>query len=338
MKRELKFITVCPIDSYFTWQIHSWLESLKKIGHSDKAIVLLFEPLGRTNPKWQQVIDLYPEAEFHFYKDDGTVDPLLSTYIPILRPYTMIKYCEEFPEISEKAVFYCDSDVLFLENFNIDHLLDDDIIYGSDTNSYINASYFDNKINDVLPNKLEKYKMIDVLGEAAKIVGITRQICENNNDNSIGTQYLLKNTNKEFWQNIFNKSIPLLLYLGRINKQFFENENKGYQKWVSDMWLVLWELWRLGYETKIVDELEFAWAPDDINKLKRCTIYHNAGISGPIQDGYPCFYKGKYINGNDPFKDQHIYDVLKSEESKKHCTWYYTNELKKVKDKYKLEY
>jgi len=336
--KELKFCTVAPIDSYFTWQIHLWLESLKKLGHSNKAIVLLFEPQGRTNPKWKQIIDLYPEAEFHFYKDDGSVAPLLGTYIPILRPYCMAKYCTQFPEIAEKAVFYCDSDIIFTEKFNIDHLLEDDIIYGSDTNSYISASYFDSKVRDVLPDKLEEYNTVDVLDEAAKIIGITRQICEKNNAHSIGTQYLLKNTNAEFWTNVMNKCIPLLTYLRGVNKQYFANESKGYQSWTSDMWLVLWELWRLGYETKVVPELEFAWSPDPITKLERCTIYHNAGITGEIQDNYPCFYKGKYVGGQDPFKDSQIDIVLNHEESKKHCTWFYAKALKELHEKYQLEY
>jgi hypothetical protein len=71
--RNLKFICAQPDDTYYTWQVHLWLESLKNIGHSDKAIVLIFIPNFREkNEKWQQVIDLYPEAEFVFYKDvDG---------------------------------------------------------------------------------------------------------------------------------------------------------------------------------------------------------------------------------------------------------------------------
>jgi hypothetical protein len=338
MKRELRFITACPLDTYFTWQVHLWLESLRNIGYSDKAIVLIFQPNSRVNPKWDQIINLYPEAEFHFYTDDGRVTPLLGTYIPILRPYLMSKYCEQFPDISDKAVFYCDSDILFTEKFNIDHLLDDDLIYGSDTNSYISASYFDSKIRDVLPDKLDQYKTIDVLNEAAKIVGITREVCEKNNLHSIGTQYLLKNTNKDFWENVFNKCIPLLMFLGEINKLFLENENKGLQRWTSDMWLVLWELWRLGYETKVVPELNFAWAPDPLEKLETHTIFHNAGITGNYLYSYPCFYKGAYVGGQNPLLDPHLDVVLNHPESKKHCTWYYADKLKSLGEKYKLKY
>lgn len=340
MKRELEFITVCPIDTYFTWQVHLWLESLRELNLSDKATVLLFEPIGRPkNPKWDQVINLYPESKFFFYKDDGTAARYIGRYIPILRPYTMAKYCKDHPEIENKAVFYCDSDILFLKDFNIDHLLSDDIIYGSDTNSYINASYFDSKIRDVLPEKLEDYKKIDVLEESAKIVGINRQICEAHNAHSIGTQYLLKETNEEFWINVFNKCIPLLNYLGGINRQYFPNENKGFQKWTSDMWLVLWEIWRKGQDTRVVKELEFSWATDNISRINTTTIFHNAGVVSDMMSGVPYFYKGKYHSGNiDPTKDPHFELVLNNEESKKRGTWYYASKLKELSQKYKLSY
>ena len=67
-EKDLKFICAQPDDTYYTWQVHLWLESLKNIGHSDKAIVLIFTPKGRVrNDNWKQVTNLYPEAEFNFY-------------------------------------------------------------------------------------------------------------------------------------------------------------------------------------------------------------------------------------------------------------------------------
>ena len=44
--RELKFIQCCPSDIYYTWQVNLWLESLREIGQSDKAINLIFTPKG----------------------------------------------------------------------------------------------------------------------------------------------------------------------------------------------------------------------------------------------------------------------------------------------------
>lgn len=338
--RELRFLTVFPDDAYFTWQCHLWLESLKKIGHSDKAIILIFTPKFRepSVARFQPIIDLYPEAEFKFYRDEHNMSHLLGTYIPILRPYTAWRYWLDYPEMKDKAVFYCDSDILFTEKFNIDHLLEDDIIYCSDTNSYINASYFDSKTKDVLPHKFEDYRKIDVLNEAAKISGINRAICEKNNLHSGGTQYLLKNIDAEYWGKVMTDSIPIIKYLGEINKEFFESESKGFQKWTADMWAVLWALWQRDQETKVVPELNFSWGTDPISRVDECSIYHNAGITGTEQDGHPCFYKGKYHQGSDPTVDPHLDVVLNHEESKKFGTWYYASKLDELRKTYKLRY
>jgi len=337
--RDLKFICAQPDDNYYTWQVHLWLESLKAIGHSDKAIVLIFTPKGREeNKKWKQVTDLYPEAEFNFYKDEDDVSSLLGIYIPVLRPYVLWKYFKDHPEMSSNAMFYCDSDILFMEDFNVDQFNEDDICYLSDTNSYINAKYFDSKINDVLPNKLEEYKTRDVLGELTSIIGINREICEDNNDHSGGAQYFLKNVDAAFWSKVMNDCILIRTYLQKINREFFENENKGYQSWCADMWAVLWNLWLRNQETKVVPELAFAWATDPIKKLETHTIFHNAGIADVTQDGMPCFYKGKYHNGGDPTKDPHLDVILNDEKSKTMCTWFYANKIKELSNKYNLNY
>jgi len=338
--KDLKFICAQPDDTYYTWQVHLWLESLKEIGEIDKAIVLIFTPINREfNNKWQKIIDLYPEAEFNFYKDElGDISKLLGVYIPVLRPWLLWRYFKEHPEMSDKAIFYCDSDILFTDKFNIDKFLDDDVNYLSDTNSYINAKYFDSKVNQVLPEKLEEYKNRDVLSEIASVIGISREIAEANNDHSGGAQYLLKNIDATFWSKVMNDCILIRTYLQQINREFFKDENSGYQSWCADMWAVLWNIWFREQETKVVPELAFAWGPDPISKLETHSIYHNAGIVGTEQGGYPCFYKGKYHSGADPMKDPHLDVVLNNDKSKNHCTWYYAKALENIKNKYKLNY
>lgn len=336
--KELKFIQACPDDSYYTWQVHLWLESLRDIGHSDKAISVIFIPKDRNrNPKWDKIQELYPEAEFHFYKDEDNLSELLGIYIPVLRPYALWKHFKLHPELSEKAIFYCDSDILFTKDFNIDKFLEDEICYLSDTNSYINASYFDSKINQVLPEKLEDYNTRDILSEITSVIGITREIAEENNLHSGGAQYLLKNIDAYFWNRVMNDCILIRTYLQQVNREYFKDENSGYQSWCADMWAVLWNLWARKQEAKVVSELDFAWSTDSISKLETCTILHNAGISSNNM-GYPAFYKGMYIQGVDPTKDIHLNIILNSEESKKYCTWYYANKLKELSNKYKLNY
>jgi hypothetical protein len=337
--KDLKFICAQPDDTYYTWQVHLWLESLRKLGHSDKAIVLVFTPKSRKkNDKWKQIVDLYPEAEFVFYNDEDSVSDLLGIYIPILRPYVLWRYFKDHPEMSAKAVFYCDSDILFTEKFDIQQFIDDEINYLSDANSYINAKYFDSKVKDVLPTKLEEYKTRDILAEIASVVGISREIAEENNEHSGGAQYLLKNVDAHFWSKVMNDCILIRTYLQKVNREFFENESKGFQSWCADMWAVLWNLWLRNQQTKVIPELAFAWAPDPITKLDTHTILHNAGITGPFMGNVPYFYKGAYHLGKDPFNDPHLNVVFQHEESKKKCTHYYITELLALKEKYNLNY
>lgn len=337
--KDLRFVCVQPDDTYFTWQVHLWLESLKEIGHSDKAIVLIYIPTDREkNAKWQQIIDLYPEAEFHFYKDQGELDKYLPIYIPILRPWTLWKHFKANPELSNKAIFYCDSDVLFTKNFNVDDYTQDDICYLSDTNSYINATYFESKEKDVLPNKLEEYKTRDILGEVMSLVGVEKQVAYDNNEHSGGAQYFLKDVDATFWNKVMNDTLLIRTYLQKVNRDFFENESKGYQSWCADMWGVLWNLWFRGQETKVISEMNFSWATDPIERLEENTLFHNAGIVSPHNGTYNCFYKGKYHNGGDPTKDPHLDAVLNDETSQKYCTWFYANKLKELKNKYNLNY
>jgi len=337
--KDLKYVCVQPDDSYYTWQVHMWLESLKNRGESDKAIVLIFIPNYREkNPKWQQVIDLYPEAEFHFYKDEHDVSQLLGIYIPVLRPYTLWRHWKENPELCDKAIFYCDSDVLFTQHFDIQQFIEDNVCYLSDTQSYIGASYFDSKVKDVLPDKLEEYKTRDILAEIGSVVGISREEAEEKDKDSGGAQYLLKNIDAAFWSKVMNDCILIRSYLQKTNKEFFESENKGFQSWCADMWAVLWNLWVREKEVKVIEEMGFSWAPDSIEKLKTHPILHNAGIIGTQMDGYACFYKGKYHASGDPTKDPHLDVVLADEKSKPRCTWYYANELKKLSNKYNLNY
>jgi hypothetical protein len=347
--KDLKFICVQPDDAYYTWQTHLWIESLKEIGQSDKAIILVFTPnFRKPTDRWDKLVELYPESEFVFYTDDDNISKHIPLYIPILRPYSLMRYFRDHLEMEHKAVLYCDCDVIFTKDFNIDAYVDDDINYLSDTNSYINASYFDSKVKDVLPEKLHEYEAKDILTEATALVGITRQIAEANNEHSGGAQYLLKNIDYKFWESIIGDCIQIRTYLQSINRTFFESESTGFQSWCADMWAILWRLWQKGRQTKNIKEMEFAWSSDSIEKLNHVGILHNAGIVsnmmevGKNADGvlisYPAFYKGLYHNGKDPFTDPHLQEVLNSDESKKRCTHHYVKKMFELKEKYNLNY
>lgn len=338
MSKQLKFVCAQPDDIFYTWQVHAWLESLRKLNLSNKAIVLLFTATEDLNPKWKQIMDLYPETEFKYYSDTDNIYPLLEIYVSTIRPYLLWKYFKEYPEMKNNAIFYCDCDILFTEKFNIEKFIDDDVCYVSDTTNYIGIDYFDGKIRDVLPQKLKEYKERDILAEVTKLVGISREICKRNEYDSGGAQYLLKNIDETFWLKVMNDCTLIYSHLQGVNEEFFENEEWGFQNWCTDMWSVLWNLWFIEKEVRIIRNLDFAWAHDPIKNLEFCTIYHNAGITELLYDNCPAFFKGAYRQGEDPFKEQHIQDVLNNTDSKKYCTWYYANALMEMYDKYKLNY
>jgi hypothetical protein len=339
--KDLKFICVQPASIYYSWQVHLWLESLKQLGHSDKAIVLLYQPYKEQKSKiWDELASLYPEAVFKTYIDEkNDLGALLPIYIPALRPYCLHKWWQEHPEMENCNIFYCDSDVIFTSKFSLEGLLQNDICYLSDTNSYINADYFDSKIKDVIPAKLSAYKQIDVLSSTSALVGINRAICEKHNQHSGGAQYLLKNIKQDFWNKVMQDCISIYSYLGNINKQYFTSTSSGFQHWCSDMWAVLWNLWNIEYSTEVTKQLDFAWATDSITKIENVGIYHNAGIVGDITNGYPTFYKGKYHTGKNPVNDlAHFLNIISHKESTKYCTSYYTQKLINIINKYKLNY
>lgn len=340
MSKELNYICCQPDDNYFVWQVHLWVENLRELGQSSRAIVLVFTPLGRQSnkPSWQKVIDLYPEVEFVFYNDEHKVSNHLGIYIPVLRPYLLWRYWMDNPSMEEKTVFYYDCDVLLTDAFDISALVDDDTCYLSDTNDYINASYFDSKKRDVLPERLVEYEKVDVLDQVTRLIGVNRQVAEANNLHSGGAQYLLKNINAGFWHKVMEDCITIRTFLMNVNQAYFESENKGFQSWCADMWAVLWNLWYTNHEVKVVPEMGFSWAPDPIEKLQTHKIYHNAGIVGETQDNYPCFFKAKYHGGLDPMKDPQIDIVLNHPESRNHCTWFYTRKLDELRKKYNLSY
>ena len=250
-----------------------------------------------------------------------------------------MRYFKENPTMKNNAVFYCDSDVIFTDGFNIDAYIDDDVNYLSDTNSYISATYFDNKFNDVLPEKVEAYKQRDILDELTKKIGISREIAEVNNLHSGGAQYLLKNIDEAFWKRVFEGCIIIRTELQVVNREFFKNENSGFQSWCADMWSVLWNIWLQNGETKVIPEMEFSWSSDPISKLEKTGILHNAGITDKRMGGsYPAFYKGAYHMGLDPFTDPHLQEVINNETTKKYCNHYYATQLVEIKNKYNLTY
>lgn len=332
-------ITAQPDDSYFLWQNHLYIESCLERGFTEDQIhILLYKPKNRVaNSSWDRLKTIYPKLNIFLYEDLG-IQQFLSTYIPVLRPHILWQHFTAFPELQYRTIIYTDSDILWTENLDIEKYFNDNINYISNASSYLNYDYLLNKINDAIPEKKEELIKLDYIQGMCDIIGLDKQIIIDNNNNTGGVQYILKNIDADFWKKVEQDVLKIRMYLLNINKQFFKNENTGIQSWCSDLWAVLWNLWLLNKEVKVVSELDFAWATEPIEKLNSCTIYHNAGVTGKYMNDVPYFYKGAYHTGQNPLLDEHLETIINNEQSKKHCTWYYTNKLLELKNKYNIDY
>jgi hypothetical protein len=332
-------ITAQPIDQYFIWQNHLYIESCLERGFEEEQIhILLYKPKGRAyNNNWEKLKEVHPKLNIFVYEDEG-VQQHLSTYIPVLRPHILWQHFRAFPELQEKTIIYTDADILWLPSMDIQELLKaDGVNYVSDASSYLNYSYFERKNKEILPEK--ELGDRDFLAEICQIVGIDKQVAIDNNKNTGGVQYILKNIDASFWKKVEEDVIKIRKHLLQVNKEFYKNESAGIQSWCADLWAVQFNLWYFNKSTVVTDKLKFAWASDPIGKIDVCPILHNAGITSTIMwNDVPCFYKGKYHTGQDPTLDTHLEVVLNNEKSKTKCTWWYANKLKQLKNKYNLNY
>lgn len=329
--------TAQPDDQYFIWQNHLYIESCLEQGFKEEQIhILLYKPKNRiANPNWDKLKSIYPKLNIFLYEDKG-VQQYLGTYIPILRPHILWQHFEAFPELEDRTIIYTDCDILWTDKLDLNSLLEDNINYVSNASSYLNYSYFERKNKEILPDKDLSNR--DFLGEICQIVGIDKQVTIDNNLNTGGVQYILKNINSAFWKKVEEDVLKIRKHLLQVNKEFYKDENAGIQSWCADLWAVQFNLWYFKLPVTITNKLNFAWSSDPIIKLESSPILHNAGIVSTFQNGHNCFYKGKYHTGNSPFIDNHLEVVLNDEKSKGFCTWYYANKLKQLKEKYNLNY
>lgn len=325
-------ITVAPDEFYFVWQIDLWLSNHIETGYTNPIHILIFrrqdQPLSAEMQALQRKYSSVSFVNFFYYQDkDGSVlDKIREVdYIPLLRPFCLREHFKKYKHLEKDSIWYVDSDILYTKYLDFTPYLSDDICYLSDTISYVGYSYLRSKEKDVLLSKLEKFKASNVIDYLTRTLGLSENILEQNEQGSGGAQYLLKNIDYTFWDNVYNDSVTIRRYLSFINKRFFESEEKGFQSWTADMWAVLWNLWKQNKITKCPKDFDFCWATDPYKAIDSHYIYHNAGATGTPN----IFYKGKYANNvNCPQAD---IDYLKSI-SDKYASYFYVQHLLKLKN------
>lgn len=318
---NLVFVAAHPDIPYFHWQTKVYTHNFIEKGIKPENIHVLFVMVnGNTSPSSESLVLKKIGINVHHYLDDRKD----KKYIPSLRPLALSRWLKENPELG-KQYFYHDSDIIFRELPDFNKLLKDDIVYLSDTLSYISYDYIMGCCHryENHHRNLEKGHLINLMSE---VVGLPVDVIKENNKNSGGAQYLIKNTDYTFWEKVY-KDCELLY------KKVFDFNMKHripsgeIQMWTADMWAVLWNLWYTNHETKIVNDLSFSWATDDIKTYEKHPILHMAGVTEDLKDGK--FYKGEFIYV-DPLENlrQNInfFDYIESDSS----TVKYVEQMKKV--------
>lgn len=381
--RELVIIASSPGVLRFAWENYIFLNNLRERKLSDKAQILVFIPQDMLeqgpHPMWKQLEEDFPEAKIFYYRDRPEFQTSilrlqkLFDYDPLCRVFCLSSHFKAFPELEEKAILYTDSDILIMGNMDFSPFLDDDVNYMSNADSYTNATYFDSKkeIENnpdeknykepkwVRPDKYEGYKRRDILNECARTCGITRKDVEAINDRHGAAQYLLKNIDQFYWNQVFDSCIELRGHLKGINQEYMrgdspqEKENLGIQSFCADIWAVVWNLLRRGRQVATPREFNFAWSTDEIEILPTVGFYHNAGITSDAtfkrrvdkkEMEAPAFWKGApyFIskeNAIHPFHEDYqplLDEIINNPISQLYCNGFYAKEIKRIKQIYKL--
>ncbi len=307
---NLIFISAQPHDIYFAWQIEVQACNFRKHGISDRMHVIVWFPdnqkrkaeggkIEEINTKiWAEIAKKYPEIKFAFIKDEG-VD--LKLYIPQIRPHILGRYFDQHPELSEKIIFYHDSDIIFNFLPDFETLCVDTINWQSDTSGYLDYNYLHKKEEQ---GKIPEDEAVDIL---AKIGNVTVDTFKSYTGKTGGAQYIFKGIDGEFWKDIERQVLEIrkAFWFGSpnsINSKYFSSESAGFQSWCADMWAVNMALWSRNKVTDVTPQLDFSWATDGAETYKRKPIFHNAGVVGSATG---LFYKGKWMTKS-PIGHKHI--------------------------------
>ena len=289
---NILFVTAQPDVPYFHWQVKLYTHNFIEKGIDPNQIHVIFSTLGN-NKLSQGAEDLKKIGiNIHSYKDER----VNKRYIPSIKPFLIYKWLEQYPE-NGKCFFLHDADIIFRELPDFEKMLNDDICYLSDTIGYIGYDY----IMDCCRRYESQHPTSEkgqLLKEMAKTIGISIDLIKENQKNSGGGQYIIKNTDYKLWEKIYLDSFTLYNNMLIYQRNFPINLGQ-IQFWTAEMWSVLWNLWLSNFKTKVVDELGFSWATDNIEKYEKYPILHMAGVTDNLKKTK--FYKGDFINA-DPIK------------------------------------
>lgn len=305
---SVRYICAQPATTYYTWQVEVLINNFMKHGVNPNKIDILCSIDNEVPAEWRILQQSYNTVRFFFYKDTRED----KSYVPSIYFNLMKQHMMSHPELREERLFLHDSDIVFTRPPEVSWIQDHDKVwYMSDTNSYINYDYIQQKGNDIYE-------------DMCAIIGIDKLIPKLMNNNSGGAQYIIKGEGYSFWEKVESDSIKLYSYF--CNREAFDIERMkphyAIQKWTAGMWALLWNAWRSGYETKVDKRLDFGWSTNHISDTQKYWILHNAGVTGADTD---MFYKGAYMSQL-PYKDKLNINQQKA-------SFYYWNEIQETAKK-----
>lgn len=275
---KVRYICAQPATLYYAWQVEVMLNNFQKNGiNLNHVDIVCSKVRGEIPSEFIKLTKYYP-ARFFFYDDTRRT----KYYISSIRPHILSKHFKKYPELSKEVIFYHDCDIVFSKPFDFTRFLYDEKWYGSDVNSYISHDYIQSKGDDILNLMCE-------------IMEIDKDVVKANQNNCIGAQYLIKNVDYIFWDEVEHYSELLYNKVSKLSNSK-KKEDPNYhtlQIWCADMWAVLWMGWKKGFETVVHKDFDFTWATSSIDQWEKNTIFHNAGVTCSCGG---LFYKAKFMN------------------------------------------
>lgn len=297
------FVTTQPDSDYYIWQIQVQLNNFKKFGCEDKCIVILgYNPRIGVNPSAYN-LEKKTTAKVLFYPDNRDLSSRL--YSPSIRPHLLKQlYKYDSDLIINRNYLYLDCDVIFTAYPNFSALNGEKYIHVSDTNAHLS---FD---------KLKKKNLI-LFEEMCRTVGISSYVVNKNKHTAGGIVFLFKKYNYfdyEFWNKVeYDSNFLYKLMLVSSDKY------STLEIITANKWALLWNLWLIGYDTKVSEELSVSIATNRIEDWKKNKLYNNAGVSDEYKDFL--FKKSDFINKT-PFFDDLSYV------SQEYASYNYVQEIK----------
>jgi hypothetical protein len=276
---KLRFICAQPATKYYTWQVEVLIKNFMSMGINPNMMdIVCAKQNGEIPEEWSMLCNKYNMVRFFFYDDKRAT----KHYISSIRPNILKQHFETHHYLKDEAIFYHDCDIVFTKPIDWEQYLQDDKWYGSDCRWYIGHNYIASKGHNIFE-------------DMCRIVGINPNLVKDNELNSIGAQYLMKGIDSQFWHNVERDCESLFQKITDKNS-IIKHADPDYhevQIWCADMWAVLWNGWKLGYESICAEGLQFSWATSHVSEWDKYSIMHNAGVTNNNSD---LFNKGKYQN------------------------------------------